>query len=203
MSCTTSGLGQTASPDRQKLDRQIDRVAGGGLQGDGVTEGLELPYQAVGLPVGVDASLVVVGAEVAVAGGGVGEQVPDDDQDGAGNGDQGFAFTAAFDDASVAFGEEGPAAAGGGGGGQAENAFEVRVALADLVGTRTGAGLDGAWAQPGPGHQMRGGGETGHVQADLGDDQLGGFGTQARYLGQALQRAGCGWARAVTGGVRR
>jgi hypothetical protein len=57
------------------------------LQGDGVAEGLELTDQAAGLAAGVDAAGVVVGAQVAEAGGGVGQQVPDDDQDGAGDGD--------------------------------------------------------------------------------------------------------------------
>jgi hypothetical protein len=43
------------------------------LQGDGVAEGLELADQAAGLAAGVDAAGVVVGAQVAEAGGGVGE----------------------------------------------------------------------------------------------------------------------------------
>ncbi|MDM4721680.1 hypothetical protein QTQ03_19555 [Micromonospora sp. WMMA1363] len=86
-----------------------------------MAEGFELPDEGVELAVGVDAPVVVVGAEVLVAGGRVGEQVPDDDQDGAGDGDEGLAFTAAFDDAPVAFGEEAAAAAGGGAGGQAED----------------------------------------------------------------------------------
>jgi hypothetical protein len=50
---------------------------------------------------------VVVGAEVARAGGGVVEQVPDDDEDGAGDGHQGLEFAAALDDAPVAVTEEG------------------------------------------------------------------------------------------------
>ena len=37
----------------------------------------------------------------------VGEQLPDDDQDGAGDRDQGFEFAAAFDDARVAFAQGG------------------------------------------------------------------------------------------------
>jgi hypothetical protein len=42
------------------------------------------------LAVLVDPAGVVAGAEVVVAGGAVGQQVPDDDQDGAGDGDEGF-----------------------------------------------------------------------------------------------------------------
>jgi hypothetical protein len=38
-----------------------------------------------GLAVGVDAAGVVAGAQLVEAGGGAGEQVPDDDQDGAGD----------------------------------------------------------------------------------------------------------------------
>ena len=49
------------------------------------------------------------------SGGGVGEQLPDDDQDGAGDRDQGFEFAAAFDDAPVALAEEGVGFGGRGG----------------------------------------------------------------------------------------
>jgi hypothetical protein len=46
------------------------------------------------LAVGVGAGLVVAVAEVGVPGGRVGQQVPDDDQDGAGDGDLGLGFAA-------------------------------------------------------------------------------------------------------------
>jgi hypothetical protein len=52
----------------------------GGLQGDGVAHGLELADVVVDLRVLVGAVGVVVGAQVMEAGGGIGEQVPDDDQ---------------------------------------------------------------------------------------------------------------------------
>jgi hypothetical protein len=45
----------------------------------------------------VDTAGVVAGSEVVVAGDAVGEQVPDDDQNGAGNGDQGLELAAALD----------------------------------------------------------------------------------------------------------
>ena len=48
---------------------------------------------------------VVVGPEVAEAGGGVGEEVPVDDEDGC-DGDEGLELAAAVDDASIAFTEE-------------------------------------------------------------------------------------------------
>jgi len=48
------------------------------LQGDGVAEGFELVDEAAGLAVFVDPGGVVVGAEVAVAGVRVAEQMSDD-----------------------------------------------------------------------------------------------------------------------------
>jgi hypothetical protein len=42
------------------------------------------------LPIRVDAGVVEIGAEVDVAGCGIDEQVPDDDQDGSGDSDQGL-----------------------------------------------------------------------------------------------------------------
>ena len=67
---------------------------------------LELVDEVAGLAVAVDAAGVVVGAEVVEAGGGVGEQVPDDHQDRAGHGDQGLALADAPDQAAVALAEE-------------------------------------------------------------------------------------------------
>ena len=55
-----------------------------------------------GLAVLVDAAGVEVGAEVVEAGGGVGQQVPDDHQDRAGDGDQSFELADAADQAAVA-----------------------------------------------------------------------------------------------------
>jgi hypothetical protein len=59
---------------------------------------------------------VVVGSEVAEAGCWIGEQVPDNDQDRAGNRDQGLESAAALDDTAVAFVEEGVGACGCSGG---------------------------------------------------------------------------------------
>jgi hypothetical protein len=55
-----------------------------------VAERLELVHQVAGLAVAVDAAGVVVGAEVVEPCGGIGEQVPDDHQDGTGHSDQGL-----------------------------------------------------------------------------------------------------------------
>src|SRR5512133_3841892 len=112
--------------------------SGGWLEGDLVAERFELAHQVAGLAGGVDAVGVVVGAEVVEAGGGVGEQVPDDDQDGAGDGDQGLELADAFHETPVALAEEGV-----GGGGLPERGLEVGVAVAGGAGAAGGAGLDG------------------------------------------------------------
>src|SRR4029453_8138944 len=52
-------------------------------EGDGEPQGVQLPDVVAGLLVLVDAAGVVAGAQVVVAGGGVGQQMPDDHQDGA------------------------------------------------------------------------------------------------------------------------
>jgi hypothetical protein len=65
-----------------------------------------------GLAARVDAAGAAADAEVVLAAGAVGEQVPDDDQDGAG--DEGLEFAAALEDPPVTLAEEGvraPAAA--------------------------------------------------------------------------------------------
>ena len=77
---------------------------------------------------------------------------------------------------------------GGRGGGLAERAFQVGVALAGLAGAGHRPGLDGARGQLGPGHQVRGGGEPGHVQADLGEDDLRGVLADAGDLVEPLDR---------------
>jgi len=55
-----------------------------------------------GLLVLVDAAGILAGAEIGIADCGIGQQVPDDHQDGAGDGEQGLELAAALDDAPVA-----------------------------------------------------------------------------------------------------
>src|SRR6266568_5385360 len=98
-------------------------------EGDGEAERFELPDVVAGLFVFVGAAGVVAGAEFMEGGGRVGEQVPDDHQDGAGDRDQGLELAAAPDDPPVAFAEEGVGLRRGGGG-LTEDAFEIGVALA-------------------------------------------------------------------------
>jgi hypothetical protein len=57
--------------------------SGGGFEGDPVAEGRELGDVVADASLGDDAVGVVIGAEVVEAGGGVGEQVSDDDEEGA------------------------------------------------------------------------------------------------------------------------
>src|SRR6266545_8296703 len=144
---------QPAKPAPALRDVVVRVGSGCGGEGDGEPQGLQLPDVVAGFLGFVDAVGVVAGAQVVVAGGGVGEQVPDDDQDGAGDGDQGFELAAAFDQTPVALAEEG-VGLGGCGGGLAEDAFEVGVALAGGADAVLGAGLDGAWAQFRPRHQV-------------------------------------------------
>ncbi len=66
----------------------------GGGQGDVLAEGFELIDEVAGASLHVEAFGVVVRAEVVEGGGGVGEEVEDDDQDGALDGDEGFSFAA-------------------------------------------------------------------------------------------------------------
>ena len=83
------------------------RVSGGGFESDGVAEGFELAYVVALASFGVDALGVVARSQVEVAGVGVGEQVPGDDEDGVAEGGDGALGSAAAGDATVALAEEG------------------------------------------------------------------------------------------------
>jgi hypothetical protein len=88
----------------------------GGLDCDVESHRGQLGDVVADLASGHDAAGVVVGSEVVEPGGGIGEQLPGDDQDGAGDRYRGFEFAAAFGDAPVAFTEEGVGLGGRGGG---------------------------------------------------------------------------------------
>jgi len=117
---------------------------GSGGRGDGDDQAgrLELADVAADLLVFVGAAGVVIGAEVGEPGFGAGEQVPDDDQDGAGNSDLGLGPPAAAGEALMALAEEG-CGAGCAGGGLAEVAAQVTVALAFLPGAVPGGRTGG------------------------------------------------------------
>ena len=140
------------------------------------------------LTFGVQTAGVVVTAEVVEAGSRVGQQAPYHDQDGAGHRHQGFEFSTPLDDAPIACAEEGVGASGHGGC-LAERPFEIRVAVAGLAATVHRPGLDGAWTQLRPRHQMRCRWEPGHVHPDLGDDELRGHPAHPRDFGEAVDGA--------------
>ena len=76
--------------------------SGGRFEGDAETEGFEFADVVTLLTVGVDAGVVVAGAEVVELGGVVLQEVPDDDEDGATYRDDGFLLAAAAGDTPVA-----------------------------------------------------------------------------------------------------
>ena len=91
-------------------------MLGGGFEGDAEAQRGELTDVVADLAGGVNAMGVVVGSQVVKACGWVGQQVPNDDQDRAGDRDEGFELAAAFDQASVALAEEGVRLGRSGGG---------------------------------------------------------------------------------------
>lgn len=126
-------------PDVRQLPAEPGRVerswrSGGGLEGDVVAEGLECADVVAGGSLGAQAGVVEVGSEVVEAGPGFGEQVPDDDQDGPSDGDDGLLLAPSSGYASVTLAEEGVGPTGVDGG-LAEGSGEVPVAVAGGPGT--------------------------------------------------------------------
>ncbi|WP_123975284.1 hypothetical protein [Streptomyces sp. Ag109_O5-1] len=80
-----------------------------------MAESLKPADEVAGLAGGVEMALVPVGPEFLVGGVRFVDQVPGDDEYRAGEGDQGFGMSSAFDDAPVAGAEEGVGAGGGSG----------------------------------------------------------------------------------------
>src|SRR5580658_1290564 len=98
--------------------------------------------------------------------------MPDDDEDGAGDGAFRLVRAEAAGQAADPVAEEG-AGAGGAGGGLGAVALEVVVALAFLRLAAAGAALAGDGGEAGPGDEVRRGREPGHVQARFRDDRHG------------------------------
>src|SRR5574340_355104 len=105
---------------------------GGGFECDAVAQGGQLGDVVTHAALDVDAQGVVVGPEVVETREWIGQQVPDDDQDRAGDRNQGLELAAAFDDPSVALAEEGVGSRGRGRS-LTERALEIRVALTRLA----------------------------------------------------------------------
>ena len=158
-----------------------------GFEGDAVAQGGELRDVVTGSAFNVDAGRVVVGTEVVETGRGVVQQVPDDDQDRPGNSDEGLELAAAFDDAPIAVTEEG-VGLGSGCRGLSESTFQIGVAFARLARTLHRTGLDGAWTQFRPRHQVPGRGELAHVEPDFGENDLRVHRADAGNLIESLDR---------------
>ena len=101
----------------------------GGFEGDSVAEVLEFADVVAHLAVEVDAGVVVVGAEVVELGVLLVEEVPDDDQDGASDGDDGSLLSTSSGNPPVALAEEGVGATGRDGS-LAQDSAQVAVAVA-------------------------------------------------------------------------
>src|SRR3954468_21320780 len=103
---------------------------------------------------GVGSGGVVVRAEVDELGLGVGEQRPDDDEDGAADCDDGSLLVAASGDAPVALAEEGVGATGADRG-LAHDAGQVAVAVAGAgVALLAAGGFADSGCEPRPGGQV-------------------------------------------------
>src|SRR6266540_6023891 len=138
-------------------------------------QGFQLGDELLGVGFGVDAAGVEVVAEVGVGLPGR-QHVPDDLDEGVGDGERGLLARPGVGSAAeaavqpvVAGADPGPGA-GGGQGGLDEDRAEVGVALAAATRAAFAGRFVVAGGQPGPGGQVLGGGEPGHVHADLGDD---------------------------------
>jgi hypothetical protein len=151
-----------------------DRLRGGGFDGDLVSEGFEFADESTFAGVGaIDAGGEIVRAEVAV-GGGLGEHMPNDHNQGMRGGGGGL-LPALGAEAAVEAAElrahvgTGPT---GGPGALGEQRAEFLAALAGSTRAVLAGGLVVSRAQSGPRGQVRCSGESGHVDADLGDDDL-------------------------------
>src|SRR3954451_17714392 len=135
--------------------------SGGGVEGHRVAELLQFADVVPDLALGVGPGGVVVRAEVDELGLLVGEQRPDDDQDGAADRDDGPLLAAAAGDPPISLAEEG-VGAGGADRGLTEHPGQVAVALAAarLPGRAAGRFVDSR-REPRPRGQVRRGSETG------------------------------------------
>src|SRR4030095_10744947 len=112
--------------------RSMRADSGGGFQGDLVAEGLQLADVVALGALRVDPGVVEAGTEVVIAGLGIGQQVPDDDQDGAAHRHDGLLGASSAGDAPVALPEEGCGPPGDPGG-LAQHPGQIRVAVPGRV----------------------------------------------------------------------
>src|SRR4051812_49678278 len=166
----------TSSPPnpKSKVTRQADlgeavssvpNRSGCWVEGHGESESLKFADVVADLALGVGAGVVVAGAEVDEVDVLIGEQLPDDGQDGAADRDDGSLLAAAVGDPPVALAEEGVGASGGDGG-LAEYPGQVAVAVPGAgAALRPAGGLAHSGGEVGPGGQVCRGREAGHVRA--------------------------------------
>ena len=110
----------------------VQWVLGGGFEGDLVAEGFELADVGLCAALGVGAFVVEVRAQIGEVGLGVGQEMPDDHEDGAPDGDDGLVRATAPGDAPVAFTQEGVGFPGGGRG-FSQGSGQVAVAVPGAV----------------------------------------------------------------------
>src|SRR5512133_2692056 len=149
-----------------------DGRSGGGFEGDLVAEGLQLADVVALGAFRTDAGVVEAGAQVLEPYGRVGQQVPDDDQDGPADRHDGALLAASTGDPPVAFTKEGIGLPSGDGG-LAEHASQIGVTVPGRSAALAFAGgLPDTGGVLGPRHQVPSGREPGHVRPDLGDEQV-------------------------------
>src|SRR5262249_14498691 len=125
----------------------------------------------------------VIGSEVAVRHA-VAEHVVARAEHGGCDGEDGFLGAAPGLDAQELCWEVGVLGADGGPGRRDERGLEPRGARAHPGRAALSGTLVGARAQPRPGDEVGGGGEASHVDADLGDEDMGDGVTDARHRHQ-------------------
>jgi hypothetical protein len=146
-----------------------------------VTECRELTDKVPGPAVRVEALLVEVGAEVDEVCLEIVDEEPDDDKDRACDGNEGALAATPASEATVTLSQE-RVGARRGAGHLAHDALQIGVVVAGTAAFAPWSGLDRAWCELRPGHQVGGSWELGHVEPDLGDDELGGARLDAGHL---------------------
>jgi hypothetical protein len=86
----------------------------------------------------------------------------------------------------------------------AHDALQIGVAPGGRAALALWSRLDRAWCELRPGHQVGGGWELGHVEAGLGDDDLGGAGPSTGHLVEtSMPEGGPGAISPVSGSADR
>src|SRR3954471_12407957 len=185
-----SGSAGLLSQSGPLIRKSPDPWSGGGVEGHGVAQRLELADVLSDLAFGIGSGGVVVRPEVDEVGVIVGEQRPDDDEDRSADRHDRAVLAAAAGDAPVALTQEG-VGAGRADRGLPENAGQVAVAVTGAgVALLPAGGLADSGGEPGPGGQVRRSREPRHVQTDLGQDRLGRRGADAGNLIESGHRPG-------------